>query len=397
MTNKLVEEKISQAIRILDEKDIDLWMIFTRESSNIKDPSMDIVVGSHCVWQSAYMINRNGDTTAILGSLDVANMKMQGTYKNVTGYIQSVKEPLLEYLNLHKPKTIAINYSRDSCLADGLTHGMYIELMDHLKGTEFAERLISSEEIIAALRGRKSDSEKKLMIKAVDEALELFDDVTGFLKPGVSELDVADFVKSKTLAKGLGLSWEEEQCPSVFSGPDTAGAHAGPTGRKVAPGHVINMDFGVNYKGYCSDLQRTWYVLREGETTAPAEVQKGFDTIVRSIELSAAAIKPGVAGCEIDDVARNYIMSQGYDEFPHALGHQVGKYAHDGGGLLAPRWERYGNLPFMKIEVGQVYTLEPRLTIEGFGIATVEEEVMVTANGCEFLSRPQKELIIIKS
>lgn len=396
MPNELIAEKISQAVRILGEKDIDIWMIFVRESSNMKDPSMDMVVGATCVWQSAYIINRNGDTTAILGSLDVASMKEHGTYKNVIGYVKSIREPLLEYLNEHKPGKIAINYSRDSCLADGLTHGMYLELIDHLKGTQFADCLLSSEEIIAALRGRKSAAEIVLMRKAVDVALEIFDDVTRFIKPGLSELDIADFVKVNTAGKGLGLSWEAEYCPSVFSGPDTAGAHAGPTGRKVAPGHVINMDFGVNYKGYCSDLQRTWYVLREGETAPPAEVQKGFDTIVKSIELAAAAIRPGVMGCEIDDIARNYIISQGYDEFPHALGHQVGKFAHDGGGLLAPRWERYGNLPFLKIEENQVFTIEPRLTIEGFGIATVEEEVIVTANGCEFLSPPQKEIIHIK-
>jgi Xaa-Pro aminopeptidase len=158
----------------------------------------------------------------------------------------------------------------------------------------------------------------------------------------------------------------------------------------------VNIDFGVSKDGYCSDLQRTWYILKEGETNAPAEVQKGFDVIKDSIRLAAKELKPGKQGCEIDDIARNYIIQNGYEEYQHALGHQIGKAAHDAGGLLCPRWERYGTLPYLKIEEGQVYTIEPRLPIKNAGIATIEEEVLVTKNGCEFISSPQEDLILIK-
>lgn len=396
MSKEMITEKIEQAVKILQEKDIDMWLIFVRESSNIKDPSMDMVVGTNCTWQSAYIITRQGDTIAILGSLDVANMKMQGTYKEVTGYVKSVKEPLLNTLNRFKPRKIAINYSRNSNLADGLTHGMYLELMDHLKDTPYAQALISSEEIISALRGRKSPAELHLMEVAIRETLDLFDSITPFIKPGVTEKQIAEKMKEMVKERGFGLAWDAEYCPSVFTGPDTAGAHAGPTDRTVQPGHVLNIDFGINYKGYCSDLQRTWYIMRENEDKVPAEVQKGFDVIKESIQLSAKSLKPGKEGCEIDDIARQYIVDHGYEEYPHALGHQIGRMAHDGGGLLAPRWERYGTLPFIKVEEGQVYTIEPRLPIKDYGIATIEEEVVVTADGCRFLSEPQKELIVVK-
>jgi Xaa-Pro aminopeptidase len=156
------------------------------------------------------------------------------------------------------------------------------------------------------------------------------------------------------------------------------------------------MDFGINYKGYCSDLQRTWYVLKEGETEAPAEVMKGFNVIKESIQLAAKEIKPGKEGWEIDNVARSYIVEHGYEEYPHGLGHQVGRAAHDGGALLGPKWERYGNLPYLKLEKDNVFTIEPRLTIKGYGIATIEEEVVITEDGCEFLSPPQKEIYLIK-
>ncbi|MCK7525905.1 MAG: M24 family metallopeptidase [Ignavibacteriales bacterium] len=106
--------------------------------------------------------------------------------------------------------------------------------------------------------------------------------------------------------------------------------------RKIEKGHLINMDFGIYYKGYCSDLQRTWYVLKDGETKAPAEVQKGFEIIRDSIQMVADALKPGVTGVEMDDIARNYIIKNGYPEYPHGLGHQVGKEVHDGGAGLFP-------------------------------------------------------------
>jgi Xaa-Pro aminopeptidase len=232
---------------------------------------------------------------------------------------------------------------------------------------------------------------------AIGEALKLFDEVTGFIKPGLTEKQIAGYVLELCDRRGLETSWEREYCPSVFSGPDTAGAHAGPTDRVVEPGHVINMDFGVKCNGYCSDLQRTWYVLRSHEDKAPAEVQKGFDVIVESITRSANELKPGRKGWEIDEIARNYIQIQGYQEFPHGLGHQVGRVVHDGGAMLGPKWERYGNLPFLEVEEGNIFTLEPRLTIPGYGIATVEEEVLVTKEGSVFLSPRQTELYLVRS
>ncbi|MFA7287745.1 MAG: Xaa-Pro peptidase family protein [Melioribacteraceae bacterium] len=396
MSKAMVLEKIDQAVKILQEKDIDMWMTFVRETGNIKDPMLDMIVGTNATWSSAFIITKTGETHAIIGSLELENMKTVGTYKVLHSYLKGVKETLVEVLSKLNPNKIAINYSRNSTLADGLTHGLYLELIEHLKGTGFEDKLISSEEIVAALRGRKSETELALMKTAIVETLKIFDETSKFIQVGKSELEIAEFVRNITKERGFGLSWEKEYCPSVFSGPDTAGAHSGPTDRKVQPGHVINMDFGINYKGYCSDLQRTWYVLKPGEDKAPAEVQKGFDVIRDSITLAAEGIKPGRKGWEIDAISRDYIVGQGYEEFPHGLGHQVGRFAHDGGALLGPRWERYSNLPYLELEAGQIFTIEPRLTIDGYGIATIEEEVIIKETGAEFISERQTEIYYIK-
>ncbi|MCK5221506.1 MAG: aminopeptidase P family protein, partial [Candidatus Aminicenantes bacterium] len=249
---------------------------------------------------------------------------------------------------------------------------------------------------ISRLRGRKSDEEVRRTEKAINVTLGIYDKVTEFVKPGQTEKEIASFITGERLKLGLEPSWEEEMNPSVFTGPQETGAHSGPTDRKVEKGHVFNIDSGVIYEKYCSDLQRTWYVLKDGEIEPPKEVMDGFDTIVKSIQLSFDAVKPGVKGIDIDTIARDYIVSRGYTEYPHALGHQVGRTAHDGSALFAPAWERYGNLPFLELVEGQIFTIEPRLYLKDHGVVTIEEMLVITADGARWLSEPQKEIYLIK-
>jgi Xaa-Pro aminopeptidase len=164
----------------------------------------------------------------------------------------------------------------------------------------------------------------------------------------------------------------------------------------VERGHIIHFDFGVKYEGYCSDIQRVAYVLREGETEAPPEVQRGFLTIRTAIEKSRQAMKAGVKGNSIDIISREIVTDAGYPEYPHALGHQLGRVAHDGGALLGPLWEKYGDDPNLKLEVRQVFTIEPGLAIGGYGYMALEEDVTITENGAEYLGEPQREIILIK-
>jgi Xaa-Pro aminopeptidase len=125
-------------------------------------------------------------------------------------------------------------------------------------------------------------------------------------------------------------------------------------------------------------------------------VLQAFQSVVRAIEKAAAALRPGVQGWEIDAVAREALRTEGYDEYQHALGHQLGRSPHDGGGAtLAPRWERYNETPYRHVERGNVFTLEPSIHLPEYGLVGVEENVRVTEYGCEFLSRRQLELPVL--
>lgn len=392
----LVREKIEQVPGILRELGLDLWMLYARESAYVHDPSFDLVVGTNVTWHSAFLLTSSGERIAVVGSLDRANVEAHGHYPEIVTYVAGATESLRGVLGRLDPKRIAVNYSTSDPAADGMTHGQWLSLTQSLAGTPYASRLESSERLVAALRGRKSEDERRRIREACDVTVGIFEAVTPQLRSGMTERQFAGvIVEAMGRHPGLSPAWEAEQCPAVFTGPDSAGAHAGPTDRRIEPGHIVNVDFGVRRDGYCSDLQRTWYVKRAGETGAPAEVTRGFETILKSIGDAAAAIRPGKTGAEIDDVARGVVVAAGYDEYPHGTGHQIGRMAHDGGGGLLPRWERYGETPFFPIEAGQCFTIEPRLTVAGHGIATCEDIVTVDAGGARFLSRPQDRLWIV--
>ena len=392
----LRKEKIVQAAELLPRHDLDLWMTVVSESASLPDPSLDLILGANCTWTSAFGIHRSGETFALVGSLDKVNVESAGTFPEVTGYVDGIGPELRAVLERLDPQSIGLNYSTSSPMADGLRHGLYLQLQELLAGTPYPERFTSSEELLADLRGLKSATELEHIRSAVNLTIDLFQRVSGFMAIGRTEKEVGAYLMAEVEKEGVELAWDADHCPAVFTGPDSAGAHAGPTNRPVEPGHVLNIDFGVKVNGYCSDLQRTWYFPVPGETEVPEAVERGFRTIVESVHAAAAFLKPGVKGKEVDAVARSYITDRGYPEYPHALGHQVGRAAHDGGALLCPEWERYGDLPDSIIREGQVYTIEPRLPIEGHGVATIEEIVVVTADGCEFLSPPQMELWVVK-
>ena len=392
----LIKEKVKQAAGLLREFGVDCWITFTRESEICGDPTLVFLAPGPVTWHSAFIVGVDGRTRAIVGLYDKKGVEETEAYDSVVGYVTGIKEPLLEYLKEINPRTIAVNYSKTSEICDGLTHGMYLTLRDFLNEAGMAERLQPAEKIVSALRERKSAAEIAWMKEAVHATEQIFAAAGRFIAPGKTEKEIAAFILGEADRRKLVPAWGQATCPAVFTGPDTAQAHYSPTDRAVERGHVLNMDFGVKVNGYCSDMQRTFYILRPGETAAPEDVMKGFRTILRAVEESKKAMKPGVEGHAIDGVARSIITGAGYAEFPHALGHQVGRFAHDGTALLGPKWEKYAQKPFQKLEEGMVFTIEPRLTVPDRGVVTIEEMVVVTKDGAEWMGRPQKDIFLVK-
>ena len=390
----LIQEKVQQAVSILKEKNIDLWLTFVRETSAVQDPVLPLIYGATLTWPSALLITRTGETIAILGNLEAETARLSGAYQEVVGYDRSIQPELLRILQRLNPGQIAVNTSLNDPTADGLTHGMYQQLKDYLAPTPFLERLTSAETVIAALRGRKTPTEIARIRKAVQTTEKIYRQTFETLQPGMTEKQFSQFMHAQVIKMGVTEAWDYEDCPAVNSGPESQVGHAGPTEILLERGHLLHFDFGVKQDEYCSDIQRMVYLLRPGETKAPDPVQHAFQTVVHAIQSAIEAMRPGMLGSEIDYIARRVVTHAGYPEYMYGTGHGLGRAAHDGGGILGPHWEKYGNLPDQKLEPGQVYTVEPGVAVPGYGYVGLEEDVLVTETGAELMSAGQKELIL---
>ena len=169
----------------------------------------------------------------------------------------------------------------------------------------------------------------------------------------------------------------------IASGENGSLCHAIPGPRKLGKGDMITMDFGAKVDGYCSDMTRT---VALGEPSV--EMRRVYDTVLQAQILAEDALAPGKTGAELDKIARDYIDGQGYEgRFGHSLGHAVGIDIHEN-----PR------LSYISDDVmvpGVVITVEPGVYIPGLGGVRIENTCLVTEGGCEPLTTPTKELIIL--
>ena len=382
---QLVSEKHQQARELLAKQGVDVWLTFSREGSDLLLPFA--MGGEYLVGQAALMVFAEGPSVAIVADYDTG--QVEGEFDIIHGYSGDWKEPFLETLRERNPSRIAVNYSENDFGTDGLTYGLYLKLTRALAEIGMADRIESSEPITAMLRAVKTASEIERIRRACAITQQLFDDVTAWVRPGLTEMQVHEFINERMQAYGVTPSWEAAYCPSVTTSRHKPG-HEPPSDDPIRPGDGLQIDFGVFYEGYASDLQRMWYFCKPGETTVAEDQQHAFDTMVEGIRLAAEMIKPGMRGYEVDDAVRNYVKERGYT-FTHALGHQMGRMCHDGGLTLGPRNARYGDRVTGEIVPGMVFTLEPCIYNLG-----VEEDVVVTEHGVEWLTPPQTKVYVIQ-
>ncbi len=381
----ITREKLEQAKALVRREGVDVWLTFVRETAGGGDPALGLILDGGLTWQSALMVTAQGETIAVVGNYDADPLIASGDWDRVIPYVQSVRPDLLSVLEAvcgSDPK-IAVNYSINDEKCDGLTHGMRLILEEILRGTRLEGSLVSAEAIVRDLRGIKSSTELARIEAAIAEGDRIFAEVPSFARRGVSERAIYDEIQRRMNERGLGFSWDPAGDPIVNSGPDSMIGHGVPSDQiTLADGHIFHIDLGVIKDGYSSDIQRCWFV----GTEIPAEVSAALEAVNAAISAGAAALRPGIPGHQVDAAARQELVARGYPEYFHALGHQVGRVAHDGGALLGPRWERYGNSPDVPIQAGEVYTLELGITVPGRGYLGIEEMVVVTPTGCRFLS-----------
>lgn len=377
LRRQLIEEKRAQAVRHLRDHGIDCWLTFAREGSDLMLPYL---IGSEeIVGTSALLLFSDGSSAAVVADYDAG--QVEAVYETVHAYSLDWREPLQTLLRDKNPASIGLNYSATDHGVDGLTYGLYLTLIETLAPIDMAGRLVSAEPVAAAVRALKSPEEIERMRRAATITQRIFDDLTGMLRPGLTETDVFEIVKERMDTYQVGPAWDPTYCPTVATSRTRAG-HNPPGMTKIEPGDAVRVDFGVVYEGYASDMQRTWYLRRAGESAVPTDLMHNYDAVRDGILYAADLLRPGKRGYEVDEPVRQMIAERGY-RFSHALGHQLGRLAHDGGMLLGPRNERYGERASGIVEAGMVFTLEPCT-----GSVSIEDDVLVTEDGCEFFFEP---------
>lgn len=206
MEENIVREKLAQAVEILDEQNVDLWMLMARESDVMGDPSLPLVVGTSVTWESAFLVSRSGDHAAIVGTGDVANIETTGAWDNVIGYVEGISGVLREEIEKRDPNVIALNFSTDDNMADGLSHGMFMLLQEILKDTPYFDRVRGAEDIPRKVRARKSPTELRRIRQAVQTTERMWEATERMIRPGITERDISAFMHGQLDERRIGSS-----------------------------------------------------------------------------------------------------------------------------------------------------------------------------------------------
>ncbi len=241
----------------------------------------------------------------------------------------------------------------------------------------FTPTLVPVGGVVEAERRRKDPGEVSRMAEACRIADLALADVVAAGLEGRTEAEVRNHLEIRMRELGAeGPSYET----IVATGPvNAARPHHRPTDTVIEAGHTVIIDVGALYQGYHSDMTRTFFV---GEPTT--DQQELYEIVLAAQRAGVAAVEAGISTAELDSVCRDAITEAGYaDWFSHGTGHGVGLLIHED-----PFINHTGDL---KLQVGDVVTVEPGVYREGFGGIRVEDLVVVTDKGCRVLTASPKD------
>lgn len=232
------------------------------------------------------------------------------------------------------------------------------------------------------LRAVKTEKEIETIKKSIAIAEEALEETLKIIKPGMSEREVCATLEYHMKKRGADK-------PSfdiiVASNERSALPHGVASDKKIEKNGFLTIDFGCFYKGYASDITRTFYV---GEDPQGKYIEI-YNVVKEANELAIKAVRAGISVRELDKIARDFITEKGYgDKFGHGLGHGIGLQIHELPGVSYRAED-------VILKENMVITIEPGIYLEGFGGVRIEDDVVVTKDGCKVLTSFTKELLSI--
>ena len=254
--------------------------------------------------------------------------------------------------------------------------------LDLLKTTGISDNFVDAINIFAKLRMSKSDDEKNKMIKAVEIAEKSIEDILHKLKPSVTEKEFASELVIQLLRNGSESDLPFS--PIVASGTNGANPHHFPVDKEFQEGDLVIIDWGANYKGYFSDITRTFAI---GKQINP-ELMKAFDAVKEANFKARELAKPGVMAGDVDRAARDVIEGAGFGKFfIHRTGHGLGLEIHEE--------------PYIKpendfiLEQGMTFTIEPGIYLPNLGGIRIEDDIYLNEDKAQSLTTLDREPVFL--
>ena len=239
-------------------------------------------------------------------------------------------------------------------------------------------RWVDGSTFIPSLRRSKDRVEADAIHRAAVIARNAYDSVLEQVSPGMTEVEFESRMLSEIKRLGGEKGWVHDDF-IVASGERGAMCHARATCKPFESGDTVTFDYGVTVDGYMCDITRNFAVGH-----AQPRALELNDILLRAHREAAAALRPGIAGRDVDAVARKIITDAGYGkDFVHGLGHGLGLEIHE-----APRLSAISK---DILQVGDVVTIEPGIYIEGWGGLRIEDDYLITETGSECLSLPDNQ------
>jgi Xaa-Pro aminopeptidase len=251
--------------------------------------------------------------------------------------------------------------------------------------------LIPAERLVEASRMRKDESELETFRRAGALISSVALEVLRGIRAGQREWEVAADIDDRIRRGGFERPAFDT---IVASGPNAALPHARPGDRRLQAGDLVVLDFGGVHDGYCVDITRTVSVGTPG-----AEARRVYDAVAAAQLAAAQAVRPSAAVTDVDEAARAVLEGRGFGQaFGHATGHGLGLEIHEEP-RVGPRRADIPGVPPAgrddRLEPGVVFTIEPGAYLPGFGGVRIEDDVVVTETGVEWLTDVPRELLVV--
>jgi Xaa-Pro aminopeptidase len=391
--------------KAMRDNDIDMWITVMREG--LHDPLYEALGRGYIGDWGYYIFTDRGDGRIERVALGVSGRMIEGC-----GVYDRFGSPgeLAAFVAERDPQRIGVNMAGSIGGADGLSHTSYLHLQETL-GAPWADRLVSAERMISDFRATRTTIEIAAFAEAGEMSREIAERALSneVITPGITTLEeVAWWMWDQLLARGLGSSFD---MPSVYiTGPN--GIEASSNERIIDRGDLLMIDWGVGFLDFYTDMKRIAYVLREGETAAPAGLQHAFDRGRAARDVMKASIRPADTALQALERLSTALEAAGFNEIAFnqpsadpeitdiAVGpHSVGNLGHGIGPSLAffnPTRQTYELRPntLLSIELF-AYTANP-----DWGGAKVriplEDDALITERGAEWLYPINNRILLIR-